>query len=346
MIMSFGQLFFSVQGRISRKTYWLCLLPVFVAYIIASVMSEAGDDAIVGIGVIAQFALIWPSVAIAAKRWHDRDKSGWWYLISFIPFIGPLWAIIELGFLSGTYGPNRFGHDPLGRTDNRSCTSAPPPPPPPPRNQQREREHSRLPDGFVDLISMLAKMAKSDGAVSHEEVAVVDAFFKDALSFSDEVRKEAISVFTFAKDTGVLFEHHVRRFYQSNSDNHDLLTGALSLLFSVATADGEMSSEEEILLSQAISIFGVDCPEYTAYRARQRARSTPQGEAGEKHYASVLGLRGKVTKEDVRKAYRDLVTQYHPDKVAHLGEKLRTVAAEEMKKINEAYEYFRRKYAL
>ncbi|MDD2600239.1 MAG: DUF805 domain-containing protein [Kiritimatiellae bacterium] len=343
MTLSFGQLFFSVQGRISRKTYWQCLLPMFIAYIVASLMSEAGDAVIVGIGGIAQLALIWPSVAIAAKRWHDRGKSGWWYLISFIPFIGPLWVVIELGFLSGTHGPNRFGYDPLGRTAGRPSTSASPPPPL--GDQQRESDHSQLPNGFVDLISMLAKMAKSDGAVSPEEVAVVDAFFQEVLSLSNELRKEAISIFTLAKDTGVLFEHHARRFYQSNSDNHDLLSGALSLLFSVATADDEMSSEEEILISQAISIFGVDCPEYTAYRARQRSRSSPRGEAGERHYASVLGLRGRTTKEDVRKAYRDLVTQYHPDKVAHLGEKLRTVAEEEMKKINEAYEYFRRKYA-
>ena len=43
------------------------------------------------------------------KRFHDRDKSGWWVLIGLIPIIGAIWLLIELGFLKGTPGPNRFG---------------------------------------------------------------------------------------------------------------------------------------------------------------------------------------------------------------------------------------------
>jgi len=50
------------------------------------------------------------------KRYHDRDKSGWWILILFIPLVGFIWFLIELGCLPGTPGPNRFGPDPLGTT--------------------------------------------------------------------------------------------------------------------------------------------------------------------------------------------------------------------------------------
>ena len=56
--------------------------------------------------------MLWISVAVQCKRWHDRDKSGWWFLINFIPIIGPLWAFIELGCLRGTMGPNLYGADP------------------------------------------------------------------------------------------------------------------------------------------------------------------------------------------------------------------------------------------
>ena len=49
---------------------------------------------------------------------------------------------------------------------------------------------------------------------------------------------------------------------------------------------------------------------------------------------------------DVRKKYRELAAQYHPDKVNHLGEKLRKVAEQEMKEINEANEFFKKKYDL
>jgi len=48
-------------------------------------------------------------MVIQIRRWHDRDKSGWWVFIGFIPIIGPLWTLIELGFLPGTPGPNHYG---------------------------------------------------------------------------------------------------------------------------------------------------------------------------------------------------------------------------------------------
>jgi uncharacterized membrane protein YhaH (DUF805 family) len=60
--------------------------------------------------LILVLILLWPSLAIQIKRFHDRDKSGWWVLLNLIPIIGPIWLFIELGFLPGTPGPNRFGN--------------------------------------------------------------------------------------------------------------------------------------------------------------------------------------------------------------------------------------------
>ena len=69
-------------------------------------------------GVFLWTVYIWSNCAVNARRWHDRDKSGWWSLIAFIPIIGPLWMFIECGFLPGTRGSNRFGDAPgsSGRT--------------------------------------------------------------------------------------------------------------------------------------------------------------------------------------------------------------------------------------
>jgi hypothetical protein len=61
-------------------------------------------------------------------------------------------------------------------------------------------------------------------------------------------------------------------------------------------------------------------------------------------YAHVLGLSGCVTRDDVRRVYRELARQYHPDKVQHLGPKLREVADSEIRQLNEAYAYFRERY--
>lgn len=63
-------------------------------------------------------------------------------------------------------------------------------------------------------------------------------------------------------------------------------------------------------------------------------------------FAKILGLNGRVTRDDVKRRWKELTVQYHPDKVAHLGPKLRDLAEQEMKAINEAYEYFRNKYKI
>jgi uncharacterized membrane protein YhaH (DUF805 family) len=66
------------------------------------------------IGVLILLAvMIWPSICIYGKRFHDRDKSAWWILISFVPIVGVIWLSVECGLLQGTDGPNRFGPDPL-----------------------------------------------------------------------------------------------------------------------------------------------------------------------------------------------------------------------------------------
>ncbi len=120
---------FSFTGRIRRKTWWLgYVLPIAVISIIGAALdTQSGmvvwvfwdpttmTYATVGpFGIAAAVISFFGGLAGQVKRWHDRDKSGWWVLINFIPFIGWLWATIELGFLRGTMGPNRFGPDPLG----------------------------------------------------------------------------------------------------------------------------------------------------------------------------------------------------------------------------------------
>ncbi len=56
----------------------------------------------------------WIFYALMAKRWHDRERSKIWTLLILPPIAGPIWTFIELGFLRGTEGPNRFGSDPTG----------------------------------------------------------------------------------------------------------------------------------------------------------------------------------------------------------------------------------------
>ena len=58
----------------------------------------------------------------------------------------------------------------------------------------------------------------------------------------------------------------------------------------------------------------------------------------------ILGLQGRINIDSIKKAYKNKMKEYHPDKVENLGEKLKKLASEESKLINEAYEYFKDKY--
>jgi uncharacterized membrane protein YhaH (DUF805 family) len=131
------QTFLSFDGRIPRKTFWLAFLVMLViswilqliAFSIfgggmmamdpnmspeaqAEAMSNAMSGMMLPLGLVILLTL-WPSLAVYTKRWHDRNKSGWWSLILFVPLIGSIWMLVELGFLRGTEGANRFGPDPI-----------------------------------------------------------------------------------------------------------------------------------------------------------------------------------------------------------------------------------------
>jgi len=106
---------FSFRGRISRKQYWFFYLVVFLGAFILTAFTGISTNIyeISTPQLMFMLWILWPSLAVQAKRWHDQDKSALWLLINFIPIAGPIWSLIQNGFIPGTHGPNRFGPDPL-----------------------------------------------------------------------------------------------------------------------------------------------------------------------------------------------------------------------------------------
>ena len=116
---------FSLKGRFGRLQWWSVQLIIGVLLIsffaaLGSSLSSLGEDAIAalareqGLTFLLSFFVIfvfccWINIAATVKRYHDRDKSGFWFLIVFIPFIGGIWQLVECGFLSGTGGGNSYG---------------------------------------------------------------------------------------------------------------------------------------------------------------------------------------------------------------------------------------------
>jgi len=114
--MSTAQILFGFRGRVPRKVFWLygVLGPLLVSAMAEMLLG------IVGVSerraeLLTTALLVWPCAAVGVKRWHDRNKSGWWVLVWLIPLIGWLWTLIGNGVLRGSVGPNRFGDDLTGK---------------------------------------------------------------------------------------------------------------------------------------------------------------------------------------------------------------------------------------
>ena len=113
--VSVPQILFSFRGRLPRKAFWLygvlgpLLFSVMTEMLLGIVgFPERQADA------ASTLLLLWPCTAVSVKRWHDRDKSGWWALVYLLPVVGVLWTLIANGMLRGTVGPNRHGADITG----------------------------------------------------------------------------------------------------------------------------------------------------------------------------------------------------------------------------------------
>ncbi len=100
------------EGRARRTEFWMfTLFSVIFSFVLAIIDAVALEGAPV-LQLLYVLAVLVPSIAVNVRRLHDQDKSGWLYLLIFIPFLGWL-ALIILMCIPGTSGDNKYGPDPL-----------------------------------------------------------------------------------------------------------------------------------------------------------------------------------------------------------------------------------------
>ena len=107
-------LYWEFDGRARRSEYWwfvVCNTMISIALsLVSTIIFGENNNSDVLSNIYAIIVLI-PTIAVSVRRLHDIGKSGWWYLLWFIPIIGWIWMLVLL-FTEGDSGSNKYGSDP------------------------------------------------------------------------------------------------------------------------------------------------------------------------------------------------------------------------------------------
>ena len=235
------------------------------------------------------------------------------------------------GSLGAMFGPAgmmagaSFGH----MYDNKQKGQPEMPQQPDPVPMSKEQRNKIL---FNNTFAMMAKVAKADGYVTQEEVETVKKFMVEPLLLNATSRSAATKIFNKSKNDGQPFDPICEEFAQAF--RHDLKTRAMmfEMLLAIALSDGVLHPNEDRLLLKALNDFHLNIEAYTVIRRD----FLPEVDS----LYSIMGISPDCSDAEVKKKYRKLSLEYHPDKMAsaNVPESVKKLAEEKFKEINQAYD--------
>jgi DnaJ like chaperone protein len=179
----------------------------------------------------------------------------------------------------------------------------------------------------VAVIALAAKMAKADGRVTHDEIRV----FRESFHVDHGRLAEVARVFDLARRSTQGFESYARRLGRMFAHDPVILEEILDILFLIAEQDGGIRDSEIRFLTATADAMGLDARSFARVRA---GRGEGDGSPHE-----VLGVAPDASPEEIKAAWRRLVRDLHPDRLAAAGMPAAfiTVAAERLMAVNRAH---------
>ena len=186
---------------------------------------------------------------------------------------------------------------------------------------------------FVGAFSMLAKLAAADGQVSDAARCKVNEFMVNDLHLSGSSYQYAQSVFEQALNQNSTFENLADQFYENFKGSPQILNLMIDIFYRVAMVDGRISANEERLIDYAVRVFRIPESMHDSIRRNHNVKGAS------KAYA-VLGLTESATEAEIKKAYRKLILEYHPDTIVAKGmaDEFKEYATKRFREVQEAYE--------
>jgi DnaJ like chaperone protein len=202
---------------------------------------------------------------------------------------------------------------------------------------------------FTTTFSVMGHIAKADGHVSPEEISLANRVMNE-MALTSDMRATAINLFQQGKQADFPLDDVLAQFYKECHRRTDLIRMFLEIQLQEAFADGILAVSEERLLLHICSQLRISRFDYERLKiqllAQQRfqgrgsyTQKSPQKTSLRDAY-SILGLTPSASKAEVKKAYRRLMSQNHPDKLVAKGlpEEMMRLAKEKTQKISKAYE--------
>ena len=201
---------------------------------------------------------------------------------------------------------------------------------------------------FSAMFATLGHINKADGRVTKAEIAAAENLMR-RLQLTESERQHAIRFFQQGKERDFNLEATLREFSRHSMLRHELRIMFVELLLEGAMADGTLSAAEKAILVNACTVLHIPANVFSAMlRARQggggytygnNERMASQGHSLQQSYAT-LGLKADASAQEIKRAYRKLVSQYHPDKLISQGlpEEMMEMSKKRVREINAAYD--------
>ena len=195
---------------------------------------------------------------------------------------------------------------------------------------QSPKSRTKHGDFVMSVLVLFAKVMKADGKLLKPELDYVKQFLKR--QFGTQQTKDLMLVFKDILEQEYPLKDVCRQIQRSM--DHPSRLELIHILYGLSQSDGHVHPSEIRIIQTIANYLNISSNDYASIKAMFAK--------DENAAYRILEIDPSTSDKQVKEAYRKMANKYHPDKVAHLGRKMQTVAEEKFKSVNDAYQQIKK----